>query len=119
MINRFLNPGGTIELMDIIYPPQSDDGTLSEGSPLYEWSALLLRTFATMGSPLDSALRYKEQLEAAGFVDVKVAKRKWPMNRWPKDPKYKQIGKSTVETQPHTHKHTLKATVYAHTSFAI
>ncbi|KAH7157982.1 S-adenosyl-L-methionine-dependent methyltransferase [Dactylonectria estremocensis] len=89
---EFLNPGGKIEIMDIIYPPQSDDGTLSEESALYRWATLLLRTFNTIGSPLDSALRYKEQLVAAGFVDVNVVKRRWPMNRWPKDPKYKQIG---------------------------
>ncbi|KAL6362925.1 hypothetical protein LRP88_02325 [Fusarium phalaenopsidis] len=89
---EFLNPGGKIEIMDIIYPPRSDDGTLSEDSPLYKWATLLLRTFAAMGSPLDSALRYKEQLEAAGFVDVHVVQRKWPMNRWPKAKIYKQIG---------------------------
>ncbi|RSL51757.1 hypothetical protein CEP53_008310 [Fusarium sp. AF-6] len=89
---EFLNPGGKIEIMDIIYPPRSDDGTLSEDSPLYKWATLLLRTFATMGSPLDSALRYKEQLEEAGFVDVHVVQRKWPMNRWPKAQIYKQIG---------------------------
>ncbi|KAM6508058.1 hypothetical protein FSOLCH5_013257 [Fusarium solani] len=78
--------------MDIIYPPRSDDGTLSEDSPLYKWATLLLRAFAAMGSPLDSALKYKEQLEAAGFVDVHVVQRKWPMNRWPKAKIYKQIG---------------------------
>ncbi|KPM43218.1 hypothetical protein AK830_g3317 [Neonectria ditissima] len=89
---EFLNPGGKIEIMDIIYPPQSDDGTLSKESALHKWATLLLRTFDTMGSPLDSALRYKEQLEAAGFVNVNVVKRKWPMNRWPKDPGYKEIG---------------------------
>ena len=80
--------------MDIIYPPRSDDGTLSEDSPLYKWATLLLRTFTAMGSPLDSALKYKEQLEAAGFIDVHVVQRKWPMNRWPKAQIYKQIGKT-------------------------
>lgn len=95
IINRFLNPGGTIELIDIVYPIQSDDDTLSEDSPLYKWSKLLLSAFTAIGSPLDSALKYKEQLEEAGFVDVTVVKRKWPLNRWPKDPKHKQIGKSS------------------------
>lgn len=94
IVIRFLNPGGKIEVMDIIYPPQSDDGTLSEESPLYKWATLLVQTFTNMRSPLDSALRYKEQLEAAGFINVTVVKRKWPMNRWPKAQKYKQIGKT-------------------------
>ncbi|CAJ0554526.1 Ff.00g130390.m01.CDS01 [Fusarium sp. VM40] len=42
---------------------------------------------------MDSALKYKEQLEEAGFVDINIAKRKWPTNHWPKDPKHKQIGR--------------------------
>ncbi|KAH7140352.1 S-adenosyl-L-methionine-dependent methyltransferase [Dactylonectria estremocensis] len=89
---EFLNPGGTIELIDIVYPLQCDDGTLAEDSPLYKWSKLLLGAFTSNGSALDSAVKYKVQLEEAGFIDVTVVKRKWPLNRWPKDPKHKQIG---------------------------
>ncbi|KAH7124290.1 hypothetical protein EDB81DRAFT_664743, partial [Dactylonectria macrodidyma] len=54
-----LTPGGTIELIDMVYPVRSDDGTLSEDSTLYKWSKLLLGVFNTNGSPLDSALKYK------------------------------------------------------------
>ncbi|KAI5456249.1 S-adenosyl-L-methionine-dependent methyltransferase [Mariannaea sp. PMI_226] len=89
---KFLSPGGTIELIDIVYPLKSDDDTLSEDSPLCRWAKLLQGAFAAIGSPLDSALKYEEQLEEAGFIDVKVVKRKWPLNRWPKDQKHKQIG---------------------------
>ncbi|KAJ4315837.1 hypothetical protein N0V84_008171 [Fusarium piperis] len=87
-----LNPGGIIELIDIIYPLTSDDGTLAEDSALYKWSTLLSSAFTVNGSPMDSALKYQEQLKDAGFVDVHVVKRKWPLNRWPKDQKHKQIG---------------------------
>ncbi|KAF5020567.1 hypothetical protein F66182_7399 [Fusarium sp. NRRL 66182] len=87
-----LNPGGTIELIDIIYPLCSDDGTLSEDSALFKWSRLLLDAFTAIGAPIDSVKRYKNQLEEAGFVNVNIVKRKWPTNRWPKDPTYKQIG---------------------------
>lgn len=41
---------------------------------------------------MDSALKYQEQLKDTGFVDIHVVKRKWPLNRWPKDQKHKQIG---------------------------
>jgi hypothetical protein len=70
----------------------SDDDTLSKDSALYKWSKMLLDAFTAMGSGLDSALRYKDQLEEAGFTNVEVVKRKWPLNSWPKDPKYKQLG---------------------------
>ncbi|EMT72000.1 hypothetical protein FOQG_08920 [Fusarium oxysporum f. sp. raphani 54005] len=87
-----LNPGGRIEMIDIIYPLLSDDDTLTKDSALSKWSELLHDIFTKNGRSMDSALKYKDQLEAAGFVDVNIVKRKWPLNRWPKDPKHKQIG---------------------------
>ncbi|RKL19265.1 hypothetical protein BFJ68_g3539 [Fusarium oxysporum] len=87
-----LNPGGRIEMIDIIYPLLSDDDTLTKDSALSRWSELLHDIFTKNGRPMDSALKYKDQLEATGFVDVNIVKRKWPLNRWPKDPKHKQIG---------------------------
>ncbi|RKL32830.1 hypothetical protein BFJ72_g10330 [Fusarium proliferatum] len=87
-----LNPGGRIEMIDIVYPLLSDDGTLTKNSALCKWSDLLHDIFTKNGRPMDSALKYKDQLEAAGFVDVNIVKRKWPLSRWPKDPKHKQIG---------------------------
>ncbi|KAF5268762.1 hypothetical protein FOXYS1_334 [Fusarium oxysporum] len=91
-INSNLNPGGRIEMIDIIYPLLSDDDTLTKDSALSKWSELLHDIFTKNGRSMDSALKYKDQLEAAGFVDVNIVKRKWPLNRWPKDPKHKQIG---------------------------
>ncbi|RBQ65900.1 hypothetical protein FVER14953_13418 [Fusarium verticillioides] len=87
-----LNPGGRIEMIDIIYPLLSDDDTLKKDSALSKWSELLHDIFTKNGRGMDSALKYKDQLEEAGFVDVNIVKRKWPLNRWPKDPKHKQIG---------------------------
>ncbi|KAL6408483.1 methyltransferase [Ilyonectria robusta] len=92
-----LEPGGTLELMDIIYPLESDDGTLKEEHPSYKWSVLLQEGFAGGGHPLNTALSYKDWLPEAGFVDVVEVKEKWPLNTWAKDPKYKQIGQWTHE----------------------
>ncbi|KAL4726553.1 hypothetical protein ACLX1H_005440 [Fusarium chlamydosporum] len=87
-----LNPGGRIEMIDIVYPLLSDDDSLTKHSALFKWSELLHDIFTKNGRPMDSALKYKDQLEEAGFVDVNIVKRKWPLNKWPKDPKHKQIG---------------------------
>lgn len=92
--SRNLNPGGTFEIHDILYPMESDDGTLKPEDALYRWSKLMIEAFGGFGQPVDSALRYEQQLTDAGFVDVVVVKEKWPTNRWPKDQKYKQIGKN-------------------------
>ncbi|KAK7428828.1 hypothetical protein QQZ08_004598 [Neonectria magnoliae] len=93
----FLEPGGTLELMDIIYPLESDDGTLKETHPARKWSVLLQEGFAGGGHPLNTALYYKDWLKDAGFVDIVEVKEKWPTNTWAKDPKYKQIGLWTYE----------------------
>ncbi|KAH8894637.1 S-adenosyl-L-methionine-dependent methyltransferase [Thozetella sp. PMI_491] len=87
-----LNPGGTLELIDIIYPATSDDDTLTENSAIYKWSKSIVDGFSSNGRPIDSALKYKEQLEEAGFVNVTVIKRKWPSNIWPKDRRHKELG---------------------------
>ncbi|KAI7759014.1 hypothetical protein LZL87_010009 [Fusarium oxysporum] len=89
---KFFSESYEIEMIDIIYPLLSDDDTLTKDSALSKWSELLHDIFTKNGRPMDSALKYKDQLEAAGFVDVNIVKRKWPLNRWPKDPKHKQIG---------------------------
>ncbi|KAH7251368.1 S-adenosyl-L-methionine-dependent methyltransferase [Fusarium tricinctum] len=72
-----LNPGGRIEMIDILYPLQSDDGTLTKDSASFRWSELLLDIFTKNNTPMDSALKYKEQLEEAGFVDIHIVKRLW------------------------------------------
>lgn len=91
--HRSLNPGGTFEIHDILYPMESDDGTLRPEHALDRWSKLMMEAFGGFGQPVDSALRYEQQLTEAGFVDVVVVKEKWPTNRWPRDQKYKQIGR--------------------------
>ncbi|KAF9766068.1 hypothetical protein IL306_001559 [Fusarium sp. DS 682] len=87
-----LNPGGWIEIVDIL-PPTSDDGTMSPDSALYEWSKLLLEATEKMGRPFGETTSYKSQMEAAGFQNVTQRVYKWPQNRWPKDQKYKDLGK--------------------------
>lgn len=44
------------------------------------------------GRPIDLAPYYKTYLESAGFVDVVEQRSKWPLNEWPKDPHFKELG---------------------------
>ena len=93
-----LNPGGWIEVHDIRLPPQSDDGTLKEDSQILKWAGFMLEAAAGFGRYADSAKDYKRQLGEAGFVNVTEVIYKWPMNRWPADPHYKELGVYTVYT---------------------
>jgi hypothetical protein len=38
------------------------------------------------------APEFKSMLANAGFIDIVEIKKKIPMNRWPKDPQYKELG---------------------------
>jgi len=87
-------PGGWIEISDPVNPYRSDDGTLSEDSALSQWNALLVEASIKMGRSLDVAARHKQLLIDAGFVNVVQKEFKWPSNDWPRDNKYKEIGKS-------------------------
>jgi hypothetical protein len=52
---------------------------------------------AKLGRSAESALYYKAQMEAAGFLNVTETKYKWPSNRWPKDKKFKELGTLNLE----------------------
>ena len=91
-INRNLNPGGWIEAADICVPHRSDDNTLASNSSLHKWGELCIESAQNLGRSINSANLYKEQMEAAGFENVVEVVYKWPTNKWPKDPKMKEMG---------------------------
>ncbi len=46
-----------------------------------------------MRGSADAAVRYKAQVEAAGFINVTETRYIWPSNCWPKNKKLKELGK--------------------------
>jgi hypothetical protein len=91
-----LEPGGYLEVQDMGFPLCCDDGTLKPDSDLWAWMSLLMKAFAAAGRPATTAQRWKSLLEDAGFEDVVEVVEKWPINSWPRDPKYKNLGKWTL-----------------------
>ncbi|MBE3049312.1 hypothetical protein IMZ48_43795 [Candidatus Bathyarchaeota archaeon] len=83
-------------MQDVVIPLLADDNTLPEDCALFRWSKLMHGAFAGAGRHGDSALSYPQQMSEAGFVDINVIQEKWPSNRWPRDKKYKQIGKPVL-----------------------
>lgn len=103
---RNLSPGGYIELTDVFLPVGCDDGTLTPDHSLHQWSELVLSASVKIGRPINSAKGYKAQMEHAGFTDVNVAVDLWPTNKWPKDPKYKELGTYSSLLSPFFHNDT-------------
>lgn len=79
-------------MADMCFPIQSDDESFPEDSDLRKWADLLLDATIKIARPINSAELYKSQLEAAGFTNVVEVKHKWPINRWPRDRKFKELG---------------------------
>jgi hypothetical protein len=88
-----MTPGAWVEMVDLACPFESADGTMKPDSALLKWSQLLLEGSIKAERPLNSCLKYKEQLTKRGFVNVKETVYKWPCNKWPKDSKAKELGR--------------------------
>ena len=71
----------------------SDDGTLPADAALVKWGHWIHEAFEKMGRPFLKCEEYKQQLEDAGFVNVELKVVRRPNNDWPKDPRWKEIGK--------------------------
>lgn len=87
-----LKPGGYFEVSSSIASPKTDDGSLKEDSALLRARDMFYEMADKMGTSIDAPLKFKEQLEAAGFVDVVENRIKMPQGPWPKDSKLKKIG---------------------------
>ncbi|KAG6003474.1 hypothetical protein E4U21_002010 [Claviceps maximensis] len=87
-----LNSGGWIELQDIIMMPKCDDGTMSDDSALKTWGDKLLESCKTLKRDGDSAMRYKQHMTDAGFINVTEVVYKWPTNPWPAEQHYRDLG---------------------------
>ncbi|KAK4671769.1 Putative protein of unknown function [Podospora comata] len=87
-----LEPGGYFEAQDMALPIGCDDGTFTEDSGLWIWMSWLMKAMEAMHRPFSAAQNWKSMMEEAGFEDVVEYIYKWPINGWPRDPKYKRLG---------------------------
>jgi len=94
---QHLTPGGYLEVSDPMQPITSDDGTLTEDSPLYQWNLKLLEASKKAGRPMDTAAGMKQRLIDAGFVNVVENRFVLPSNSWPRDRKHKNVGSWNCE----------------------
>ncbi|EFX06460.1 methyltransferase type 12 [Grosmannia clavigera kw1407] len=87
-----LEPGGYLELQDMALPARSDDNTLHPDSYLSNWCNYCFNAGEALGRPVFPVTEYKTYLAAAGFEDIVETQKKWPINTWPRDKEYKELG---------------------------
>jgi hypothetical protein len=61
---------------------------------MLQWINTLLDASKKIGRYLNASTTYRAELERVGYTDIVETTRIWPMNRWPKDPKFKELGMS-------------------------
>ena len=89
-----LTPGGWFESQELWTRPMCDDGTLVPEKHVFtEWIHRQDDAAMRMGRPLRIANKLKRWYKDAGFVDVHEEVLRIPINGWPKDPRYKMLGK--------------------------
>ena len=91
--DRYLEPGGWIEQTEVEIKAHCDDETGNPDSEIEKLVGFSYDMGAAYGTDFRIADRMKEEMEAAGFDQVKEVKYKLPLGPWSADPKYKEIGK--------------------------
>ena len=89
----YLEPGGYMESQELYNLLYCGDGTLAEDNAFLGWIKTQDEAAMKMGRPLRIANKLKKWYEECGFVDVQEEVFQLPVNGWPKDPRFKFIGK--------------------------
>ncbi|KAI8156746.1 Secondary metabolism regulator LAE1 [Colletotrichum sp. SAR 10_70] len=87
-----LEPGGYLELDEFDIFPDCDDDTFTGDLAISKALGLLAEAMAKIGRAFQSVPELRQIMVDTGFEDVHFKQYKWPINTWPKDPKYKQLG---------------------------
>ncbi|KAI8213536.1 putative methyltransferase tdiE [Colletotrichum sp. SAR 10_76] len=92
-----LSPGGYVELQEAEMDPQADDGSFPPDCALARFAILLKEAAAKFGRVFIEPPKLKPLMAEVGFEDVTLVRYKWPINDWPKDPRWKELGAWNLE----------------------
>lgn len=93
---RNLNENGWLEIQDIHFPLYCDDDTMRPEGAVKRWSDLMVEAGEKSGFNLSACGRAGDMMHEAGFVDIVRIPFKWPINEWPREPKWKEVGRRTA-----------------------
>ncbi|KAK8020423.1 methyltransferase [Apiospora arundinis] len=88
-----LEPGGWFESQDLLSSILCDDGTMTDDNPLKLHFEDIEDATASEGRPLRSGDRWRKACEEVGFVDITEYVFKVPINGWPRELRWKELGK--------------------------
>ncbi|OJJ46766.1 hypothetical protein ASPZODRAFT_66834 [Penicilliopsis zonata CBS 506.65] len=90
-IVRVLKPGGWVQMTEIYFNIQSDNGSITEHNALRQWSTRYMGAFESL-KDLRVGARLKDLLTAAGLVEVDTRMIPLPLSAWSNDARTREIG---------------------------
>ncbi|KAI1816895.1 S-adenosyl-L-methionine-dependent methyltransferase [Poronia punctata] len=95
-IFRCLRPDGWVQMVEIDYNAQSDNGALTDSSALRQWSQTYLTAMEQSKNPR-APRRLGGWLRNAGFTDIDERMIPLPMCGWPQNQREREIGAANQE----------------------
>ncbi|KAL3488999.1 S-adenosyl-L-methionine-dependent methyltransferase [Aspergillus germanicus] len=90
-IKRILKPGGWVQMVEIYFNVQSDNGSINDEHALRQWSSQLMRSMEGI-KDFRVGTRLKTLLLGAGFTEVDAKMIPLPLSAWPDNPTSRGIG---------------------------
>ncbi|KAE8147447.1 S-adenosyl-L-methionine-dependent methyltransferase [Aspergillus avenaceus] len=90
-IKRVLKPGGWVQLVELYFNVQSDNGSITANNALRQWSTQFMGSYDGL-KDLRVGTRLRNLLAAAGFTEVDARMIPLPLSAWSSDPRMRDIG---------------------------
>ncbi|KLJ05733.1 hypothetical protein EMPG_10823 [Blastomyces silverae] len=91
-IKRTLRPGGWVQMVEMYFNVQSDNGTITNDHALRQWSSKYARGIEDVKDPR-VAMNLGNHLTSAGFINIETTLINVPLAPWPNDPRMREIGR--------------------------
>ncbi|KAI9741701.1 MAG: hypothetical protein M1834_000086 [Cirrosporium novae-zelandiae] len=93
---RVLKPGGWLQMVEMYFNCQSDNGSLTPANALRQWSENYMRSVDDIKDPR-AATRLPNLMSATGLVNVESRMIPLPTSSWSSDPRDRNIGEKNRE----------------------
>ncbi|KAJ5081781.1 hypothetical protein NUU61_010045 [Penicillium alfredii] len=95
-IVRVLKPGGWVQMIEIYFNVQSDNGSITDQHALRRWSSHYMRALEDR-KDLRIGSRMRNLLTGSGLVEVDTKMIPLPLSAWSNDPRMRDIGRSNSD----------------------
>jgi hypothetical protein len=96
-LDSHLNPGGYIELQDILFPTRSFDPVKTDDYKLIKYFRAMADGMNKMGFDFHAPAKFSSLLKSSGFDNVQIKWTNVPVGSWAKGARNKLMGQLEVE----------------------